>query len=411
MKASNEELQSANEELRSTMEELETSKEELQSMNEELQTVNQENRHKVEELALLSGDLQNLLTATDIATLFLDRELRILRFTPKVGELFNMRMTDRGRPVSDITNRLGYPELRSDAEQVLRNLTRIEREVKDELGKWYLTHLLPYRSSDDRIAGVVITFVDITRRKTQEEQIKQLSRNLEKRVAERTQQVRDLTTSLVRAEQRERRRLSETLHDELQQLLYGIRLKLRLAREALSGARPEEAEQQLLQAETLLTRGTRTTRQLSVDLNPPILKHEGLKAIFQWLQGQMKELHGLDIKLRTDGEMRIEDSDVRVLLFQIFRELLFNVAKHAGTGAATVNLKEADGHLVVDIVDEGKGFDVALIEAASQDRPSVGLTSVRERLGLLGGRLEIDSEPGNGTTIVVSVPRSARIGG
>jgi two-component system CheB/CheR fusion protein len=119
MRASNEELQSANEELRSTMEELETSKEELQSMNEELQTVNQENRHKVEELSQITGDLQNLLAATDIATLFLDRKLRILRFTPKVGLLFNVRMADLGRPVSDLTHCLGYPDLLDDARRVI----------------------------------------------------------------------------------------------------------------------------------------------------------------------------------------------------------------------------------------------------------------------------------------------------
>ena len=172
MKASNEEMQSTNEELRSTMEELETSKEELQSINEELQTVNQENRHKVEELAQLTGDLQNLLAATDIATLFLDRDLRILRFTPKLGELFNVRVTDRGRPISDLTHRLGYSELRSDAETVLHRLTPIEREVRDETGHWYLTRVLPYRSTEDRIEGVVITFTDITTRKNAEEALR-----------------------------------------------------------------------------------------------------------------------------------------------------------------------------------------------------------------------------------------------
>ena len=411
MKASNEELQSTNEELRSTMEELETSKEELQSMNEELQTVNQENRHKVEELALLSTDLQNLLSATEIATLFLDRELRILRFTPKVGDLFNMRMTDRGRPVSDLTHRLGYPELTADAELVLKNLTRIEREVKDDQGRWYLTHLLPYRSANDRIEGVVITFVDITRRKRGEEEIQQLSRHLERRVAERTRQVRELTTSLVRAEQRERRRLSETLHDELQQLLYGVQLKLRLARHELSGARPAEAEQQLVQAETLLTRGTNVTRQLSVDLNPPILKHEGLKSVLQWLQGQMKELHGLNVSLEADGEIPVEDGDVRVVLFQILRELLFNVAKHSRTLDANVSIRELDGHVVIDVHDDGQGFDPKLAEATHSDKPSVGLRSVRERVGLLGGELHVDSRPGDGTTVQIRLPRSAKIGG
>ena len=164
MRASNEEMQSVNEELRSTMEELETSKEELQSINEELQTVNQENRHKVEELAQLSGDLQNLLAATDIATLFLDRDLRIMRFTPKISELFNVKMTDRGRPLSDLTHSLGYPELNSDAKAVLARLVPVEREVWDEAGRCYLTRVLPYRSTEDHIDGVVITFVDITRR-------------------------------------------------------------------------------------------------------------------------------------------------------------------------------------------------------------------------------------------------------
>lgn len=165
MKASNEELQSANEELRSTMEELETSKEELQSMNEELTTLNQENNHKVDELGRLNDDLQNLLSATDIATLFLDRELRILRFTPKLGELFNVRMVDRGRPISDQTNRLGYSELDDDARKVLKHLVPVEREVKDTEGNYYFARILPYRSSEDRIEGVVITFMDISERK------------------------------------------------------------------------------------------------------------------------------------------------------------------------------------------------------------------------------------------------------
>jgi two-component system, chemotaxis family, CheB/CheR fusion protein len=168
MKAANEEMQSTNEELRSTMEELETSKEELQSINEELQAVNQENRHKVEELSQLSSDLQNLLAATEIATLFLDRDLRILRFTPRLAELFNVRVTDRGRPISDLTRRLGYEQLTHDGESVLVKLIPIEREIRNAAGRWYLTRVMPYRSTDDRIEGIVITFVEITARKLAE---------------------------------------------------------------------------------------------------------------------------------------------------------------------------------------------------------------------------------------------------
>jgi two-component system CheB/CheR fusion protein len=411
MKASNEELQSANEELRSTMEELETSKEELQSMNEELQTVNQENRHKVAELAQLTGDLQNLLAATDIATLFLDRELKILRFTPRIADIFSMRTTDRGRPAADLTHRLGYPGLMSDAERVLSNLQPIEREIQDEQGRWYLTRLLPYRSADDYIAGVVITFVDISRRKQSEEDLQALSRDLERRVVERTRQVRSLSTSLVRAEQRERRRLSETLHDDLQQILFGAHLKLRLARDSLARGAAEESRKHLEQSEGLLGQATAVTRQLSVDLNPPILRHEGLRSILEWLQGQMKEVHGIEVEVQSEEEVRIEDGDVRVLLFQIFRELLFNVAKHSGSHRAVAEIRQPDGQLAVTISDQGRGFDPEALSRQNRgERPSVGLTNVRERVGLLGGSLSIESQPEQGTRITVRIPRSPRIG-
>ncbi|MBV8818911.1 MAG: PAS domain-containing protein, partial [Acidobacteriaceae bacterium] len=168
IKAANEELQSMNEELRSTLEELETSKEELESTNEELRTLNEENRLKVEQLTELSSDLENLLEATDVATLFLDRDLKILRFTPNLGRLFSILMTDRGRPISDLTSRLFYPDLRADALAVLMNLSPIEREIVDSNKHWYLTRMLPYRNSDNRITGLVITFVDVTARKLAE---------------------------------------------------------------------------------------------------------------------------------------------------------------------------------------------------------------------------------------------------
>jgi two-component system, chemotaxis family, CheB/CheR fusion protein len=171
LRASNEELESSNEELRATMEELETSKEELQSINEELQALNEENRHRMEELAQLSGDLQNLFVATDIATLFLDRELRIVRFTPKLAELFNVRPADQGRPIADLTHRLGYRDFMDDVRIVLDQLTAVEREVQDEKGRWYLTRMLPYRTPDDRIEGIVVNFIDISDRKRMEEEL------------------------------------------------------------------------------------------------------------------------------------------------------------------------------------------------------------------------------------------------
>lgn len=140
-------------------------------MNEELHTMNQENQRKLEELSELSSDLHNLLAATDIATLFLDRKLCIQRFTPRIAELFNIRAADRGRPLTDLTHRLGYEDLPEDAAEVLDRLVPIERELEDREGRSYLTRILPYRSDEDRIAGVVITFVEITERKRAEERL------------------------------------------------------------------------------------------------------------------------------------------------------------------------------------------------------------------------------------------------
>lgn len=180
LKASNEELQAVNEEMRSTTEELETSTEELQSVNEELITVNHELKNSVEELSRANADLTNLMASTDIGTIFLDRQLRVNRFTPTIQAIFNLIPADVGRPLSDITHKLSYDGLTEDAEKVLRELVTIEHEVKVGDNTWFLTRIAPYRVSDDRIAGVVATFVDITRRKQAEMEVIEASRNLER---------------------------------------------------------------------------------------------------------------------------------------------------------------------------------------------------------------------------------------
>jgi two-component system CheB/CheR fusion protein len=124
----------------------------------------------------------------------------------------------------------------------------------------------------------------------------------------------------------------------------------------------------------------------------------------------MKELHGLDLEIRADGEVRIDDNDARVLLFQVFRELLFNVAKHSGSQSAVADVRQQDGQLTVTITDQGRGFDVGEAERSGNDQPSVGLTSVKERVDLLGGTLRIESQPGQGTRTTIRIPSAPRIG-
>jgi len=160
LKASNEEVMSANEELQSTNEELETSKEELQSLNEELNTVNAQLESKLGELERTNNDLDNLLTSTNVATIFLDPRLRIRRFTPAATRLFNLLPSDVDRPLSDIVPRFTDPELLPDAAIVLDHLSPVSGEVRTHGGQWYMREVLPYRTRDNRIEGVVITFSD-----------------------------------------------------------------------------------------------------------------------------------------------------------------------------------------------------------------------------------------------------------
>jgi two-component system CheB/CheR fusion protein len=163
LKSANEEMQSVNEELQSTNEELETSKEELQSMNEELSTINTELQTKVTDLSRLNNDMNNLLAGTGIGTVFVDHQLRILRFTPAANEITNLIMSDMGRPLAHIvSNLVGYDGLVADVHTVLKTLIPLVREVQTREGKWYTMRVLPYRTLDNVIEGAVISFFEIT---------------------------------------------------------------------------------------------------------------------------------------------------------------------------------------------------------------------------------------------------------
>jgi two-component system, chemotaxis family, CheB/CheR fusion protein len=172
LRASNEELQAINEELRSATEELETSKEELQSVNEELVTVNFELKSKVEETGKANDDLNNLIASTDIATIFVDSGLRIKRFTPRAADVFSIIPTDIGRSLLDLTHRLEYEQLEEDVSTTFDTLRVVEREVRGNDGRYYIVRLLPYRTTEDRIEGAVMTFFDITQRREAEAQVR-----------------------------------------------------------------------------------------------------------------------------------------------------------------------------------------------------------------------------------------------
>ena len=176
VKSASEELQSTNEELQSTNEELTTSKEEMQSLNEELQTVNVELQSKVDELSSANNDMKNLLNSTDIATIFLDNALHVRRFTTQATRLFKLIPGDIGRPLSDIVTNLNYPNLQIDAEEVLSTLAFSDREIVNTDGRWFQVKIMPYRTLENVIDGVVMTFNDISRAKTLEKELRAIGK-------------------------------------------------------------------------------------------------------------------------------------------------------------------------------------------------------------------------------------------
>ena len=200
LRAANEELQSINEEYRSTSEELETSKEELQSINEELQTVNSELKLKLDTISRAHSDLQNLVAATDVGTLFLDTSLRIKRFTEPITDLFSITQTDEGRPITDFAHRLEYDDLVKDARNVLADLAPLRREVRGRSGHWYDMRLRPYRTVENKIDGVVITFLDISELRSGEARQRLLLSELTHRVRNILAVIRAIARHTLRAD-------------------------------------------------------------------------------------------------------------------------------------------------------------------------------------------------------------------
>jgi PAS domain S-box-containing protein len=272
--------------------------------------------------------------------------------------------------------------------------------------RWFLSHAFPIRNAAGEIVRWFGTNTDVTEQRETEAALRRLNETLEERVEERTEQVRDLASKLTMSEQEERRRIAQILHDDLQQLLYGIQMRLDLLVMDAEAGDTERLADYAKEAYSWLGSAIRTTRQLTVDISPPVLEGEGVGEALQWLATQMAEINELQVKIVTAGSAVAVNGihqDMRVLLFQVVRELLFNVVKHAATDHATVTIGPvAAGTLSITVEDDGCGFDVAAAETRYDG--GFGLFSIRERLRLFGGWMQITSAPGKGTCITLAVP-------
>ena len=206
-------------------------------------------------------------------------------------------------------------------------------------------------------------------------------------LAAKNREVRELASALTLAEQAERQRISAMLHDHLQQILYGAQLMVQSLRPT------SEAPDRIDRVAQTIQEGIEVARTLTLDLTPPVLDEEDLSVALRWVSAHVSERYGLDVEVVAETEVVVQSREVRVLLVELVRELLFNVAKHAESDHVWIRSSQSGPTLTVTVEDDGQGFD----PAAVAEHAGFGLFSVRGRLGLLGGRLDLDSVPGDGT--------------
>ncbi len=265
----------------------------------------------------------------------------------------------------------------------------------------------PIRDDAGEPFAHVLTVRDVTDRHRADQRMHQLAESLEQRVAERTaeverrvEQLQALTQQLSEAEDRERRRLAELLHDDLQQILVAAKFHLSLLSCQLGGQQAEQARR----VDDMLGESIQKSRSLAHDLNPPALRRGGLVGGLQWLAGRVEQKHGLHVELVAPEPVEPQTDAMRVFLFKAVQELLLNTVKHARVLRARVRVARRREWVVVSVADAGPGFDPAGLRGAGGSAGGFGLLSIQERVDLLGGRMRIRSAPGHGSRFTLSLP-------
>ncbi|MDD2875952.1 MAG: chemotaxis protein CheB [Acidiphilium sp.] len=405
-KTINEEALSINEEFQSTNEELLTSKEELQSLNEELTALNSQLQETLERQRTMSNDLQNVLFSTDVATLFLDTDLHIRFFTPATRALFNVIPTDVGRPLADLTALTSDGMLTLDARAVLETSVPVEREVKGEKDAWFTRRILPYRTQQNGVEGVVITFTDITERKRNANALEGATQ-----VAEHANIAKS-------------RFLAAASHD-LRQPLQTLSLLQGLLARAVTGTAAEPLVGRLEQTLGVMTGMLNTLLDIN-EIEAGVVKvapsRFTVDAVFDSLRQEFTDVaraHGLDLRVMSCSVIIETD---RLLLVQILRNLVSNAIKYTKQGRVLVGCRRLGGRARIEIWDTGIGIPEGELQAIFEEYHQVdnathnrtlglglGLAIVRRLADLLGMPLRVRSRPERGSVFTIEVAIAATV--
>jgi two-component system CheB/CheR fusion protein len=400
--AAEEDLQSTVEELRCILRELEASKQELQAANEELLALGTENRRRIDDLAQVSADFKHLLESTGIATLFLDFELRIVRYTPQVAELFNVRPPDRGRPLTDLTHGLRYDELESDAQRVLEHRSPSEREVEGPGGRWYLARFTPYRSRRDVVDGVVLSLIDVTERKEAVDKLRETDRRKDEFLALLAHELRNPLApiaagievlKIAAGDKRIVDQMTATMARQTQQLVRLVDDLLEVSR--ISGGR--------LRLQRTAVRVADLFRDAVAAVRPLI------------------ERGGHDLVVELPDEAIVLDADP-ARLAQVLGNLLNNAARYTPRGGriSFTAAREGDDAVIV-VTDNGVGiaedirgrvfemfFQADEARRGRHGGLGIGLTLAKSLVEMHGGSIAVASEgPGRGTEVTLRLPITA----
>lgn len=410
LKSTNEELQSSNEELRSTNEELQTSKEELQSLNEELSTVNNELQEKNKELKAANNDLTNLINSTEIATIFVNNDLKIKRFTPSATEIFSLIASDIGRPISDISSTLKYEHLIDDIKEVLDELEPIEKDLKTENNKWYRLRINLYKIEENVIDGAVVTLYNITERKLAEKELKKTK-----------ERFRDAYNQL--------RLYKDLFTHDMRNLLQVVRSSMELAADIYNeGDKSEKLKAYIKTTRQQTSKGFRLIENIEkltkIDFEETQRSPIGLISIIENSKSYIMDTYSEE---NIQFDMNFPDGEIPVLasniLEDVFENIFINAIRYNDSDpkkirvnvfSTQINRKE---YAKIEIKDNGIGIPSRVKEKlfkgkvqASDSGMGIGLLIVNKILNLYNGQISVEDrivgKSSSGTRFIIKLPKS-----